>query len=122
MNQSDKDLIDSARAHGYEYPSVPCGECGEPTYLLPGEPGSQESGHYAYHDHRSMLETLNEWYGNGDMGEEQASDGMGNGACLYNINGELWVFQWDDAGIEDCGQVTREEWDRIAATYEGEED
>lgn len=107
----DLRLIDCAREHGYEYPSVPCGECGEPTYFLPG------------YDETPTLDTFRDWYGNGDQGEEFASDGMGNGACLYRLdNGELWVFQWDDAGFEDCGQVTREEWERISGSYYVEED
>lgn len=48
---TDQELIDQASEYGYEYPWVKCGECGEPTYFLPGEPESQESGHYAYHNH-----------------------------------------------------------------------
>lgn len=69
------------------------------------------------------LDTFRDWYGNGDQGEEYAGDDMGNGACLYRLdNGELWVFQWDDAGFEDCGQVTREEWERISGSYYAEED
>lgn len=47
---TDQELIDTARAYGYEYPWVKCGECGEPTYFVPGEM-AQESGHYVYHDH-----------------------------------------------------------------------
>lgn len=46
----DLKLIADARAHGYEFPSVPCSECGEPTYFVPGEM-AQDSGHYVYHDH-----------------------------------------------------------------------
>lgn len=46
----DLKLIADARAYGYEFPSVPCSECGEPTYFVPGDM-PQDSGHYVYHDH-----------------------------------------------------------------------
>lgn len=46
----DLKLIADAREHGYEFPSVKCSECGEPTYFVPGDM-PQDSGHYVYHNH-----------------------------------------------------------------------
>ena len=59
----DLKLIADARAHGYEYPSVPCSECGEPVYFVPGDM-PQDSGHWVYHDHEEEEEktpTITEW-------------------------------------------------------------
>ena len=44
----DLKLIRQARENGYEFPSVPCSECGNPTYFVPGDM-PQDSGHFVYH-------------------------------------------------------------------------
>lgn len=64
------------------------------------------------------LDMVREWYGNGDFGQEYASDGMGNGAVLYKVNNKLFAFEWDDGGFEAVWEVTQEKWDDIAASYE----
>lgn len=46
----DSRLIADTARHGYVFPSVACSECRGPVYFLPGEPNSQESGHYAAHE------------------------------------------------------------------------
>lgn len=95
----DQRLIDSAREYGMEFPSVPCGQCGEPTYFLPGEAGSQESGHYLYHDHDDDIPHVDYPHWPGYLHDCPACEARcfctaGNLECVFegehNGTGEAW--------------------------------